>query len=125
MDNDVYGHINNVVYYSYFDTIVNQFLIEHGGLDIHSSKTIGLMVHSECSYHTSIAFPDKISGAFRVNRLGNTSVQYGVAIFAENQDLAAAQGLLTHVFVNRVTQTPQQISGALRAALEHASFQNK
>jgi acyl-CoA thioester hydrolase len=121
MDNDIYGHVNNVVYYSYFDTIVNQYLIEYGEFDIHQSDTIGLMVHSECSYFTSIAFPDKIQGAFRVNRLGNSSVQYGVAIFAEGAEKACAQASLTHVFVQRATQVPQPISGKIREALEQAT----
>lgn len=120
MDNDIYGHVNNVVYYSYFDSVVNAFLIKRGELDIHGGATIGLMVHSQCNYHASIAFPDKISGAFRVNRLGNTSVEYGVAIFAENQALACAQGSLTHVFVDRKTQQPEPISGQLREALTSA-----
>lgn len=120
MDNDIYGHVNNVVYYSYFDSIVNQFLISHGELDIHHGAIIGLMVHSQCSYYASIAFPDKITGAFKVNRLGNSSVEYAVAIFAENQELACAQGTLTHVFVDRKTQVPQPIAGQLRAALEAA-----
>jgi acyl-CoA thioester hydrolase len=120
MDNDIYGHVNNVVYYSYFDSIVNQYLIEHGTLDIHNSDSIGLMVHSECNYHASIAFPDKIQGAFRVNRLGNSSVQYGVAIFAEGSNTASAQGTLTHVFVNRETQQAVAIDDEMREALTRA-----
>lgn len=120
MDNDIYGHVNNVVYYSYFDTIVNHFLIIHGGLNIHDSPSIGLMVHSQCSFHTSIAFPDKITGAFKVTRLGNSSVEYDLAIFPENQDTACAQGRLTHVFVDRISRRPQPITGKLRAALTSA-----
>lgn len=120
MDNDIYGHINNVVYYSYFDTIVNSYLIDHTEFDIHHDQIIGLIVHSECNYHASITFPDKITGAFRVNRLGNTSVEYGVAIFSEHHDKACAQGTLTHVFVDRQTQQPQSIAGRLRAALSTA-----
>ncbi|MFC4701236.1 acyl-CoA thioesterase [Glaciecola siphonariae] len=120
MDNDIYGHVNNVVYYSYFDTIVNQFLIERGGLDIANGHNIGLIVHSKCDYHASIAFPIQIKGGFRVNRLGNSSVEYGVAIFADDSKTACAQGVLTHVFVERSSQKPVRITGKLRAALESA-----
>jgi len=118
MDNDVYGHVNNVVYYSYFDSIVNQHLIEHGGLDIHSGQHIGLMVQSQCDYFSSVAFPDKLKGGLRVNRLGNSSVEYGVAIFKEGEDIASAQGSLTHVFVERNTQRSMRIPDNLRATLE-------
>ncbi|MBT1451842.1 acyl-CoA thioesterase [Glaciecola sp. XM2] len=118
MDNDVYGHVNNVVYYSYFDSIINQYMIEKDVLDIHHGDQIGLMVQSQCHYFASIAFPDKISGGIRVNRLGNSSVEYGVAIFKEGQESACAQGSLTHVFVQRDTQVPSAITGELRLALE-------
>ena len=120
MDNDVYGHVNNVVYYSWFDTIANRYLIEEGGLDIHSGDTIGYIVHSQCSYSSPIAFPEEIEGGFRVNRLGNSSVEYGIAIFKKGQDEACAQGTFTHVFVGREDEKPVAIAGAMRTALEAA-----
>ncbi len=118
MDNDVYGHVNNVTYYSYFDTVANTFLIEQAGLDIHNGESIGYIVQSECYYHSAIAFPERIEGAFKVNRIGNSSVEYGVAIFKEGQDIACAHGTMTHVFVNRDTERPMKIEGDFRAALE-------
>jgi acyl-CoA thioester hydrolase len=118
MDNDVYGHVNNVTYYSYFDTVANTFLIEQAGLDIHNGESIGYIVQSECYYHSAIAFPERIEGAFKVNRIGNSSVEYGVAIFKEGQDIASAHGTMTHVFVNRDTENPMKIEGDFRAALE-------
>lgn len=118
MDNDVYGHVNNVVYYSYFDTIANNFLINKGGLDIQASEVIGYIVKSECNYVASISYPDKIFGAFRVNRIGNSSVEYGLAIFKEEQANACAHGSMTHVFVNRHTEQPTKISGQLLEALQ-------
>lgn len=120
MDNDLYGHVNNVVYYSYFDTIVNRFLIEHANLDIHKGNEIGLMVSSQCDYYSSIAFPDKLIGAFGVNRIGNTSVQYNIAIFKEQQQSASASGIMTHVFVDRSSNKPVPIAGNLRLALTQA-----
>lgn len=116
-DNDVYGHVNNVVYYNYFDSIANRYLIDHADLDIHKGQQIGLMVSSQCFYHQSVAFPDKLTGALRVNRLGNSSVEYGLAIFKSGQDIARAQGNITHVFVDRETQKPMPINGKLREAL--------
>ncbi|NKI18514.1 acyl-CoA thioesterase [Spongiibacter sp. KMU-166] len=117
MDNDVYGHANNVNYYSWFDTTANTFLIEQGGLDIHHGKEIGYIVHSECFYRSAVAFPDTLDGALRVNRLGNSSVEYGLAIFRQGEDTAAAHGRFTHVFVNRETEKPVPISGSLRDTL--------
>jgi acyl-CoA thioester hydrolase len=118
MDNDVYGHVNNVTYYSYFDTVANTFLIEKAGLDIQNSPNIGYIVQSECFYHSAIAYPEKIEGAFKVIRLGNSSVQYGVAIFKDGSDVASAHGTMTHVFVNRETEKPCKIEGEFRLALE-------
>ncbi len=120
MDNDVYGHINNVHYYSYFDTVANTYLIREGGLDIHHSDDIGYIVHSQCSYITALAFPDAIQGGFRVNRLGNSSVEYGIGIFKEGANQAAAHGTFTHVFVNRSTERPVAISGRMLKALGDA-----
>nr|WP_136251214.1 thioesterase family protein [Ningiella ruwaisensis] len=119
-DNDIYGHVNNVIYYSYFDSLVNQFLIKHGELDIHKGATIGLMVKSQCEYFTSIAFPDEIYGGFRVERIGNSSVDYALAIFKKGKDEACAQGLLTHVFVDKDSQKPKKIDGKLLNALRSA-----
>ncbi len=118
MDNDLYGHVNNVTYYSYFDTIANSYLIEQGELDIHNGDTIGFVVNSQCNYHSAIAFPDQLEGALRVNRLGNSSVEYGIGIFKKGEPQAAADGTFTHVFVKRETQRPTPIPGTLRAALE-------
>lgn len=117
MDNDIYGHINNVQYYSYFDTVANTFLIQQGGLDIHQGATIGYIVHSQCFYKSGIAFPDAIEGGFRVNKLGNSSVEYGIGIFRAGADNACAHGTFTHVFVNRESERPVAIGEPMRAAL--------
>jgi len=120
MDNDAFGHVNNVTYYSYFDTIANTYLIERVGIDFQTSPVIAFIVNSQCSYFSSIAYPDKIVGAFRVNRIGNSSVEYGVAIFKEGQESASAYGTMTHVFVDRKTEKPIKIEGMLREVLEQA-----
>ncbi|MFW8590827.1 acyl-CoA thioesterase [Glaciecola sp. 2405UD65-10] len=120
MDNDVYGHINNVVYYSYFDSITNRFLIEHEALDIHNGEQVGLMVHSQCFYHEPAAFPDILQGGFRVKRIGNSSVEYELALFKQGKDEACTHGTMTHVFVNKQTQTPVSIEGTLKAVLSSA-----
>ena len=116
-DNDIYGHINNVIYYSYFDSAANLYLIEHGGLDITSGNVIGLVVESHCNYHTPLAYPTPLIAGVRVDRLGNRAVTYGIAIFAEGDELAAAHGHFVHVFVDRTTRAPVAIPDALRAAL--------
>lgn len=117
MDNDIYGHVNNVHYYSYFDTVANTFLIKECGLDIHAGDTVGYIVHSQCFYKSAIAFPDKIEGGFKVNKLGNSSVEYGVAIFREGEATACAYGTFTHVFVNRETERPVAIAESMRSKL--------
>ncbi len=118
MDNDVYGHINNVAYYSFFDTAANQFLIERGGLDIATSPVIGLVVESKCVYHAPLAYPQRLRVGVRVDKLGNRAVTYGIAIFADGADQrAAAHGHFVHVFVDRETRTPVTIPDALRSAL--------
>ncbi len=117
-DNDIYGHVNNVVYYAYFDSVANLFLIERGGLDIHEGQAIGLVVNSGCSYLAPVEFPDRLEGGFRVNRLGSSSVEYGIAIFKEGEDEACAVGTFTHVFVNRESRRPVMIEGKMREALE-------
>ncbi|HSN24966.1 MAG TPA: thioesterase family protein [Kofleriaceae bacterium] len=122
MDNDVYGHINNVAYYSFFDTAANQFLIEHG-LDIHGGSIIGLVVESKCEYHEALAYPQVLRAGVRVDKLGNRAVTYGIAIFG-GSDRAAAHGHFVHVFVDRVTRKPTAIPDPLRSALASISLHN-
>ena len=118
MDNDIYGHVNNVAYYSFFDTAANQFLIERGGLDIAHAPVIGLVVESKCVYHAALAYPQKLRAGVRVDKLANRAVTYGIAIFADGADVrAAAHGHFVHVFVDRETRTPVVIPEALRSAL--------
>lgn len=118
MDNDIYGHINNVAYYSFFDTAANRFLIERGGLDIAGGAVIGLVVESKCAYHAALAYPEPLRAGVRVDKLGNRAVTYGIAIFSEREPRAAAHGHFVHVFVDRHSRTPTPIPGPLRAALE-------
>ena len=118
MDNDVYGHVNNVTYYSYFDTVANHFLITEGGLDIHHSPVIALVVESQCSYRAPVAYPDRLRAGLRVDKLGNRSVTYGVAIFTDTDTEAVAHGQFVHVFVDRETRRAVAIPAQVRAALE-------
>jgi len=118
MDNDVYGHVNNVTYYSYFDTAANTFLIEQGGLDIHAAPVIGLVVESACSYHAPVAFPDRLRAGVRVDKLGHRAVTYGIGIFTADSDEAVANGHFVHVFVERESRTSTAIPAQIRAALE-------
>jgi len=118
MDNDVYGHVNNVVYYSYFDTVINRFLIEHGGLDIHAATIIGVAVESGCRFRESFAYPETIDAGLRVGHLGNSSARYEIGLFHERKDEAAAEGHFVHVFVERGVQKPVPIPAAIRTALE-------
>jgi acyl-CoA thioester hydrolase len=118
MDNDVYGHVNNVVFYSYFDTAVNQYLIESGALDILSGGAIGLVVHSECDYFAPLSFPGVVEAGVRIARLGSSSVEYEIGLFEADAELSAARGRFVHVYVDRVTRRPQALSHALRRALE-------
>ena len=118
MDNDVYGHVNNVVYYSFFDTAVNGYLIEQGVLDIAGSPVVGLVVETGCTYFESVAFPQALEAGLAVARLGRSSVRYAVGIFREGSDeAAAAQGHFVHVYVDRATQRPVAIPADVRAAL--------
>ncbi|MDO9623143.1 MAG: thioesterase family protein [Pseudomonas sp.] len=117
-DNDIYGHVNNVTYYSYFDSAVNTYLIEVGGLDIHSGEVVGFVVSSSCDYFASIAFPERIEIGLRVAKLGNSSVQYELAVFKQGEDAACAAGRFVHVFVDRQSNRPVSIPEYLRAALE-------
>ena len=116
-DNDSYGHLNNVVFYSYFDTVVNQYLITRGVLDIDTSPVIGLVVETGCSYFASAAFPEKLAAGLRVARLGNSSVRYEIALFREGSDTAIAQGHFVHVYVGRETRRPVRMPTQLRDAL--------
>ncbi len=117
MDNDVYGHVNNVVYYAWFDTAVNRFLIGSGVLDIARSPQIGLMVESGCRYHSSVSYPDEVTIGLRVGKLGTSSVRYELAAFRGEETTAAADAFLVHVFVDRGTQRPAPIAPEARAAL--------
>jgi acyl-CoA thioester hydrolase len=118
MDNDIYGHMNNVVHYSLFDTAVNGWLIEQGVLDIHKSEQIGLVVETGCRYFAEMAFPDVVTAGIRVARLGSSSVRYEVGLFRNEEETAAAEGFFIHVYVDRATRRPKQLDLALRATLE-------
>lgn len=117
-DNDVYGHVNNVQYYAFFDTVVNGHLVERGLLDIEAGGVIGLVVETRCRYFAPLAFPDRVEGGLRVDRLGRSSVTYGLAIFREGAEEAAAAGHFVHVYVDRETRRPVALPEALRAELE-------
>ncbi len=117
MDNDVYGHVNNVVYYSYFDTVINSWLIAEAELDIHAGAQIGLCAESHCSYFAPIAFPQVVEAGLRVEKLGRASVRYGIGLFIEGQATPVAEGWFVHVFVDRVTRKSMAIGDAMRAAL--------
>ena len=118
MDNDVYGHVNNVVYYSYFDTVVNAYLIVQGGLDFQAGPVIGLCVESHCQYLTAVQFPEVLEGGLRVAQLGRSSVRYELAIFEVGAMKACAQGRFVHVFVDRMTRRPVELPAPLRRSLE-------
>lgn len=118
MDNDAYGHVNNVVYYSWFDTVVNQFLIANAALDIERSPVIGLVIETQCNYFASVAFPDPVTAGLRVTKLGNSSVRYEVGIFRGDEDSASAQGHFVHVYVDRVSRKPSAIPDKMRALLQ-------
>ena len=116
-DNDIYGHINNVTYYSYFDSAANLYLIDHG-LDIANGDVIGLVVESRCTYHKPLSYPTPLRAGVRVDKLGNRAVTYGIAIFDDRDDVAAAHGTFVHVFVDRATRRAVPIPPPLRTALE-------
>lgn len=118
MDNDVYGHMNNVVHYSLFDTAVNGWLIEQKVLDIHGGEQIGLVVETGCRYFGELAFPDIVTAGLRVARIGSSSVRYEVGLFRNDDDIAAAEGFFVHVYVDRVSRRPKPLGAPLRAALE-------
>ena len=118
MDNDVYGHVNNVVYYSWFDTAVNGHLIAQGALDIHAGQVIGLVVETQCHYFAPIAFPQKVTAGIRVAHVGKSSVRYEVALFADDEPLCAAKGHFVHVYVDRASRKPVALPQSLAAVLE-------
>jgi acyl-CoA thioester hydrolase len=117
-DNDAYGHVNNVVYYGWFDTVVNEFLIARGMLDIERGSVIGLVVETRCSYFSELAFPVHVHAGLRVGHLGTSSVRYEIGIFAADATLASAQGHFVHVYVDRATRRPVPLPAPMRAALE-------
>ena len=116
-DNDVYGHVNNVEYYSYFDTVINSYLIRAGVLDIHQGAVIGLCVESQCQFKDSLAFPETVTAGLRVGKLGNSSVRYEIGLFKDGSSAPAATGYFVHVFVARDSRKPVAMPTALRAAL--------
>jgi acyl-CoA thioester hydrolase len=117
MDNDVYGHVNNVVHYSYFDTAVNRYLIDAGALDIQAGAIIGLVVQTQCHYFDSLAFPQTVHAGIRVAHLGRSSVRYEIGLYADNAPRSAAAGSFVHVYVDRASRRPVPVPDALRAAL--------
>ncbi|MEU5693015.1 thioesterase family protein [Actinosynnema sp. NPDC020468] len=117
-DNDVYGHVNNVVHYAFMDTLINTWLIGHAGLDVHRGAAIGLCVESRCEYRSPIAFPAAVDGGLRIGRLGRSSVRYEIGFYPEGRDDVVAQGHFVHVFVDRGTRTPVPIPDPLRSAME-------
>ena len=117
-DNDIYGHVNNVEYYSYFDTVINTYLILEGGLDIHAGGVLGVCAESHCRFLGSLAFPDSVDAGLRVAKLGNSSVRYEIGLFRTGAETPAAEGWFVHVFVDRVERRPTPLPAPMRAALE-------
>ncbi len=117
-DNDVYGHVNNVEYYAFFDTVINRWLIREGGLDIHAGDVIGVCAESHCTYRDGFSFPDDIEAGLRVGKLGNSSVTYEIGLFAVGADEPSATGWFVHVFVDAATRRPAEMPPQLRESLE-------
>jgi acyl-CoA thioester hydrolase len=117
-DNDVYGHVNNVDYYAFFDTVINAWLIDEGGLDIHTGPVIGLCAESHCAFRAAFSFPETVEAWLRVGHLGNRSVRYEIGLFRPGVEEPAAEGWFVHVFVDRAERRPAPIPAPLRAALE-------
>ena len=117
-DNDVYGHVNNVQYYAFFDTVINAWLIHEGGLDIHSGEAIGLCAESHCEFKAALAFPEKVDACLRVGHLGRSSVRYEIGLFAQDSEEPAATGWFVHVFVDRDGRRSVEMPERIRAALE-------
>ncbi|MEM7751361.1 MAG: thioesterase family protein [Pseudomonadota bacterium] len=118
MDNDVYGHVNNVVYYSYFDTLINRYLIDEGGLDFQGGNIIGIAVETTCRFHKSFAYPETVEAGLAIGHLGNSSVRYEIGLFASGEQEARADGHFVHVFVERETNRPVPIPDRMRSALQ-------
>ena len=118
MDNDVYGHMNNVVHYSLFDTAVNGWLVEQDVLDFTTGEQVGLVVETGCRYFTEMAFPDLVAAGIRVARLGTSSVRYEIGLFRNDEQTASADGFFVHVYVGRKTRRPMPLNDRLKAALE-------
>ena len=121
-DNDVYGHVNNVVYYSFFDTVVNQYLIEQRALNLETSTVIGLVVETQCEYFGPIRFPDVVHAGLRVAKVGNSSVRYEIGLFRNEEKTASAQGYFVHVYVDRASRRSTAVPADMRAALEKIVF---
>lgn len=127
MDNDTYGHVNNVTYYSYFDTVVNEHLVRAGGLDIRGGHAIGIVVETACRFHRPLSFPDVIDAGLRVAAIGRSSVRYEIGLFRQGDDAVAATGRFVHVWVDRESRRPIPVPSSIREALaplrvdEHAS----
>ncbi|MGK6307626.1 acyl-CoA thioesterase [Variovorax sp. DT-64] len=117
-DNDMYGHVNNVVYYGWFDTAVNALLIKRGALDIHDGAVIGFVVETGCNYFAPLAFPQTVEAGVRVAHVGSSSVRYEIALFAEGADTASAQGHFIHVYVDRATRRPVKLPPTLQAVVD-------
>ena len=117
-DNDVYGHVNNVEYYAFFDTVINHWLIAEGGLDIHGGQIIGLCAESHCRFDAPIVFPETVEAGLRVGRLGRRSVTYEIGLFLQGSETVVAEGWFVHVFVDRDTRRPADIPAPIRDALE-------
>ena len=118
LDNDTYGHVNNVTYYAYFDTVVNEHLIRAGGLDIRASDAIGIVVETACRFHKPLSFPEIIDAALAVAHVGRSSVVYEIALFRQRDDEAAATGRFVHVWVDRAERRPIDVPASIRAAVE-------
>jgi acyl-CoA thioester hydrolase len=118
MDNDVYGHVNNVTYYSYFDTVINTWLIQQAGLDIHAGAQIGLCAESHCTFLAPIEFPQTVEAGLRIEKLGRSSVRYAIGLFIEGAADAVAEGWFVHVFVDRATRKSTPIPDKMRAAMQ-------
>ncbi len=118
MDNDAYGHVNNVVYYSWFDTVVNAHLIENGALDVQQGKTIGLVIETQCNYFAPVEFPQTVEAGLRVARIGRSSVRYEVGLFVQGEPMTAAKGHFIHVYVDREQRRPTELPAQLKTVLE-------
>ncbi|QLF93692.1 acyl-CoA thioesterase [Pseudomonas sp. ABC1] len=124
-DNDLHGHVSNAAYYGFFDSAVNTYLIEHGGLDIHDGEVVAFMVSSSCDYFSSLSFPDVVDVALRVSKLASSSVEYELAVFRSTEETPAALGRFVHVFVDRTSNQPATIPPRLRQALENIRSQQE